>query len=115
MKRAGEVVVIKYPFSDLSQAKLRPALLLGKLPGGHDDWLVCMISSRVRQQVDGFDEVIETHDVDFSQSGLKAASVIRIGRLLVVEGKLLPGALGTIGTERLQRVRSRLAAWLLQA
>jgi mRNA interferase MazF len=115
MKRAGEVVVINYPFSDLSQAKLRPALLLGKLPGEHDDWLVCMISSRVRQQIDGFDEVVKTDDADFGQSGLKAASVIRIGRLLVVEGKLLPGSLGSISTERLQRVRSRLAAWLLQA
>lgn len=115
MKRAGEVVVIKYPFSDLSQSKLRPALLLGKLPGEHDDWLVCMISSRTRQQVDDFDEVVELDDPDFSQSGLKSASVIRIGRLLVVEGKLFPGALGTISTERLQRVRSRLAAWLLQA
>ena len=115
MKRAGEVVVINYPFSDLSQAKLRPALLLGKLPGEHDDWLVCMISSRVRQQIDGFDEVVKTDDADFGQSGLKAASVIRIGRLLVVEEKLLPGSLGSISTERLQRVRSRLAAWLLQA
>lgn len=115
MKQAGEVVVIKYPFSDLSQTKLRPALLLGKLPGEHDDWLVCMISSRVRQQIDGFDEVIEEDDADFGSSGLKTANVIRIGRLLVVEGKLLPGALGTVSTERLQRVRSRLAAWLLQA
>lgn len=115
MKQAGEVVVIKYPFSELSQTKLRPALLLGKLPGEHDDWLVCMISSRVRQQIDGFDEVIEEDDADFGSSGLKTASVIRIGRLLVVEGKLLPGALGTVSTERLQRVRSRLAAWLLQA
>lgn len=115
MKQAGEVVVINYPFSDLSQTKLRPALLLGKLPGDHEDWLVCMISSRVRQQIDGFDEAIKTDDADFGQSGLKAASVIRIGRLLVVEGKLLPGSLGSISTERLQRVRSRLAAWLLQA
>ena len=48
MKRAGEIVVIQYPFSDSNQTKLRPALLLGKLPGKHDDWLVCMISSRVR-------------------------------------------------------------------
>lgn len=90
-------------------------MLLGKLPGEHDDWLVCMISSRVRQQIDGFDEVIKVDDADFGQSGLKTASVIRIGRLIVVEGKLLPGALGTVSTERLQRVRRRLAAWLLQA
>jgi mRNA interferase MazF len=114
MMRAGEVVVIQYPFADSGQTKLRPALLLGKLPGRHDDWLVCMISSRSRQQITGFDDLIDMEDADFGQSGLKSTSVIRTGRLLVMEGKLFPGAIGSISMARLQRVRSQLAAWLLK-
>jgi len=113
--RAGEIVVIQYPFAALDQTKVRPALLLGKLPGPYDDWLVCMISSRIRQQIADFDELVDPKDPDFVQSGLKTASVIRVGRLLVIESTLLPGAIGKINIERLQRVRSHLAAWLLQA
>lgn len=45
MKRAGQIVSFRFPQTDLEEEKLRPALLLGKLPGSHDDWLLCMISS----------------------------------------------------------------------
>ena len=42
------------------------------------------------------------------ESGLKASSVIRIGRLAAVEGEILLGAIGKIAPERLERTR---AAW----
>jgi len=48
MKRAGQVVLFRFPRTDLGEGKLRPALLLGKLPGEYDDWLICMISSQMR-------------------------------------------------------------------
>lgn len=91
---------------------MRPALLVGKLPGIHDDWLICMISSRVQQQVSGFDDLINTSDTDFAETGLKSASLIRAGRLLVVQSELIPGSIGSVSSERLQRVRNQLAAWL---
>jgi mRNA interferase MazF len=46
MKQAGQVVVYRFPQTDLEEGKLRPALLLGKLPGEYDDWLICMVSSQ---------------------------------------------------------------------
>ena len=57
MKAAGQVVVFRFPQADLEEGKLRPALLLGKLPGNYDDWLICMISSQTRQYVEGFRNV----------------------------------------------------------
>ena len=48
MKKAGQVVLLRFPQTDLEQGKLRPALLLGKLPGEYDNWLICMISSQTR-------------------------------------------------------------------
>ncbi len=112
MKRAGQVVVFRFPQADLVSGKLRPALLLGKVPGPFDDWLVCMISSQLRHHVEGFDEVIEETDVDFPDSGLKVSSVVRLGRLAVVEGSLFLGAIGEISGDRLVRVRSNLVRWL---
>jgi|SRR5581483_2720686 mRNA interferase MazF len=114
MKRAGQVVVFRFPQTDLVRGKLRPALILGKLPGQHDDWLVCMISTQLTQQVEGFDEIIREGDVDFERSGLKAASVIRLGRLAVVDGKMLIGATGEIDAERLERLKSNFAHWIIQ-
>jgi mRNA interferase MazF len=96
----------------LEGGKLRPALLLGKLPGKYDDWPICMISSQLRHYVDDFDELVREDDSDFIQSGLKVSSIIRVGRLAVVEGVILVGAIGEIEPDRLQRIKGRLADWL---
>jgi mRNA interferase MazF len=112
MKQAGQVVVFRFPQTDLEGGKLRPALLLGKLPGNYDDWLICMVSSQTRQYIAGFDEIVQENDSDFGESGLKVASVIRVGRLAVVSGEILIGAIGQISRERLSQVKKHLADWL---
>ena len=112
MKRSGQIVLFRFPQADLQEGKLRPALLLGKLPGEHGDWLICMISSQVRHYVPEFDEIVREEDSDFATSGLKVASVIRVGRLAVVEAGILQGAAGEVAADRLQRIKTRLSQWL---
>ena len=112
MKKAGQVVVFRFPQTDLEAGKLRPALLLEKLPGEYDDWLICMISSQTRQYIAEFDEIIKDSDEDFGESGLKVTSIIRVGRLAVVSGEILLGAIGQISSERLNRVKKHISDWL---
>jgi mRNA interferase MazF len=112
MKEAGQVVVFRFPQTDLEEGKLRPALLLGKLPGNYDDWLICMISSQTHQFIEGFDEIVKESDADFGESGLKVTSVIRVGRLAVVSGDILLGAIGRVSNERISKVKKHLSDWL---
>ena len=115
MKKSGQIVLFRFPRTNLSNGKLRPALLLGKVPGPFDDWLICMISSQIHQYVADFDDIVREGDSDFSQSGLKVTSVIRVGRLAVVDGQLLVGAIGEISEERLRRIKQRLSEWIMNA
>ena len=115
MRAAGQLVLMPFAFTDQSGTKLRPALLLCRAPGRHDDWLVCMISSRVQQAEAGFDEIVAQTDADFARSGLKVTSAIRLARLAVVEASVLAGAIGSIAPERLNGVRRRLAEWIATA
>jgi mRNA interferase MazF len=80
----GQIVLFRFPQTDQQPGKFRPALVVRKLPGCHEDWLVSMISSQLIQEVTGFDETISREDPDFEDSGLKLASLIRVGRLAVV-------------------------------
>ena len=112
MRRAGQVVLFRFPNTDLVAGKLRPALLLGRLPGEGDDWLMCMISSQLRHYVAQFDEVVQSNAPDFADSGLRITSVIRVGRLAAVDGAILAGATGQIAQDRLLRIRNRLSEWL---
>ena len=109
----GQIVLFKFPQTDQQEGKLRPALVLRKLPGQYDDWLICMISSQLHQKIQKLDEIITTEDSDFIQSGLKLPSVIRASRLAVVNGGIFLGKLGQIAHNRLDRVRQNLARWIL--
>ena len=113
MIHEGQLVLFSFPQTDLAAGKLRPALVLRRLPGPHDDWLVCMISSQLRCEVRGVDEVLFDTDEDFPAAGLKLSSVIRITRVAVVAAASLQGAIGELSKERLTRIQSRLAEWMV--
>lgn len=113
MKRVGQIVLFRFPQTDLEGGKLRPALLLGHLPGAYRDWLICMISSQLHHYVADFDELVQTSDADFTESGLKVPSVIRVGRLAVVADETLLGAIGQISSDRVEQIKKRLAEWLV--
>lgn len=109
----GQVVLLQFPHTDQANGKFRPALVLRPLPGRYRDWLICMISSQLDQEIGGIDEVVDQRAADFLQSGLKLASVIRITRLAVVSEGIFLGRLGQIAPERLGRIQRKLADWLL--
>ena len=106
------IVLVPFPYIDLSGSKLRPALMVRQASRRFDDWLVCMVSSQLQQAEPDLDEFLSPEDDDFSATGLKASSVVRPSRLAVVEGAMLVGCLGVISDERLERLRQRLAIWL---
>ena len=113
MVREGQVVLFKFPPTGQAQLKLRPALVIRKLPGHHEDWLICMISAQLSQAVPVFDDIVSKKDEDFLQSGLKQESAIRITRLAVVHKSILSGGIGEIRAERLQRIKRRLSDWII--
>jgi len=113
MIREGQIVLFRFPYTDQEGGKLRPALVIRKVAGPYDDWLICMISSQLSQQMVGFDEILAEENDDFIRSGLRQASVIRIGRLAVVQKNILLGAIGEISPERLEQVKKKLSDWLL--
>jgi mRNA interferase MazF len=115
MAIAGQIVLFRFPQTNLTLGKLRPALLIKPLSNhGYDDWLACMISTKTGQEIAGLDEIISPQDVDFSQTGLKSESVFRVSRLAVVSEQILLGKIGEISEARLTRIRQNLANWIFK-
>lgn len=112
MPALGQIALVRFPSTDLEPGKLRPVLLLAQCPGRHGDWLVAMVSSQLHQQVAGFDAEIHPGDDDFQSSGLKVASLVRLGRLAVLDVTVLAGALGHVAPQRVANLRERLVQWL---
>lgn len=110
--KAGDIVLVRFPQTDLQTGKLRPALVIAMAPGRHDDVLLALVTSRTYQALPEFDEIIEPDDDDFAQTGLKVRSVVRLARLATVDASVINARLGEVGRHRLVSIKRRLAAWL---
>ena len=94
----GDVVVVPFPFSDLSQAKRRPALVVAVLDG--DDLLLCQITSQsVRDKY-----AIALADKDFDSGGLRQRSNIRPNRLFTADQRIVLYKVGQLATAKLREV-----------
>lgn len=91
---AGEVVVVPFPFSDLTQTKRRPALVLADLDG--DDLILCMITSRAVK--DRYAVPLEVED--FESGGLAVPSNIRPSRLFTADSAIVVSVVGKLKAEK---------------
>ena len=96
------------------QVKNRPAIVLRAMPP-YGDFLVCGVSTQLRQEVAGFDDPIAPGDPDFLASGLKAASLIRLRFLAVLPASGLLGAIGSISEDRHARRSGSATTFVLRA
>ena len=108
----GDVVLTPVPQAD-GTIKNRPAVFLREMPP-FKDLLVCGISTQLRQEVKGFDEIISTSDSDFAASGLVKESLIRLGYLAVLPRNQIIGTIGSISSERHKNLLERLSAYLVK-
>lgn len=111
--KEGDVVLTPLPQTD-GQVKNRPAIILRAMPP-YGDLLVCGVSTQLHHEVVGFDDSLRPSDTDFVASGLKAASLIRLGFLAVLPASSLLGAIGSIDQARHLRLLERLANHLRSA
>jgi mRNA interferase MazF len=106
----GDIALAPLPQAN-GQIKNRPVVLLRRLPP-FSDFLVCGVSTQLQQRVAGFDEIIGSDDKEFTASGLKAASLIRLGFLAVLPDSALLGKIGLLSPERRQRLLANLCRHL---
>jgi len=94
----GDVVVVPFLFSDLSQSKRRPALVITPLEG--NDNILCQITSK--NISDNY--AISIDDVDFESGSLKQVSNIRPNRLFTADNQIILYRLGSIKKEKLTQL-----------
>jgi mRNA interferase MazF len=95
------VVVLNFPFSDLSQTKRRPALVVAALRG--DDLILCQITSQARD--DAYS--VQLDDSDFMAGGLNWSSRIRPNRLFTADSGIVVYRAGHVTAAKLNETRGR--------
>jgi mRNA interferase MazF len=94
----GKVVVVPFPFSDLSDSKRRPALVVADLTG--DDLILCQITSQNARD----HYAVPISDSDFSTGNLNRKSNVRPNRLFTADSKIIAYEIGELKTDKFSEI-----------
>jgi len=96
----GDIVLIPFPFTDLSGNKNRPAIVL---IDSEDDVTICFITTQLKWQSE-FDITIQPT----KSNGLKKTSLIRLNKFATVDKELIIGLLGQLDKKYLDQLNENL-------
>lgn len=100
---AGSVILIPFPFSDLSQSKIRPALVLANAERG--DWILCQITSKPYADR----RAIRLDGADFVSGGLELTSYVRPGKIFTANEALMIETVGQLRADKLRTILKGVA------
>jgi mRNA interferase MazF len=106
----GKIVLVPFPFDDLTADKVRPALCLTDPIGPHRHVVVAFISSQVPNVVTATDIVLDSRHKDFATTGLRVPSMLRLHRLVTLTSALIRRELGHLSPDLQLDVDRKLAA-----
>lgn len=109
MKRC-DIVLIKFPFTDLSSNKVRPALVVSSDNYNQQgqDAIFMLITSNTSNPTSS-DILIDSSDEEFSLTGLKRASLIKTGKIVILLKNLATRKLGEAGPVLMTKVNNMLS------
>jgi mRNA interferase MazF len=90
------IVLVSFPFDDLSTTKVRPALCLTDSIGTYQHVILAFISSKVGDYQLPSDIIVNEKEPDFSETGLKLTSLIRLHRVATLPTELIRRNLGNL-------------------
>ena len=96
----GDVVVLPFPFSDLTKSKRRPALVVANLEG--DGIILCQITTEAR--IDDYSIVLTNND--FKQGSLNLTSIIRPNRLFTADKSIILYKIGSLKESKIKEVEA---------
>ena len=102
----GKIVLVPFPFTDLTVAKLRPALVIHE---SAKDVVIAFISSKVPVEPSDTEVLLRKGRAGFERTGLKVDSVIRLDKVATVLKDLVVGELGEFEEDTRQEVNAKLA------
>lgn len=104
----NKVVLVPFPFDDLSSSKVRPAVCLTDPVGRYRHVVLAFITSRLPEESLLTDIKISRESDDFDATGLRVSSTIRLHRMMTATTDIIIRQLGQLSTHQQKQVKSRL-------
>lgn len=105
MYKFGTIILVPFPFTDLTSTKVRPALIVSKTDAMTKDLILAFITSRGQQQNKQACFPLETTQKHFKKTGLKVDSFVHFDKLATLNKKLILGELGLLDKELIKKAK----------
>lgn len=105
MYKFGTIVLIPFPFTDLTATKVRPAVILSKTDADAKDVVLAFVTSRTHEQKRRGSFLLTATEKHFKKTGLKVDSVVRFDKLATLSKKLILGELGDLDKALLKKAK----------
>lgn len=102
----GDIVIVPFPFSDLTGSKRRPAVVLASLSG--DDLILCQVTSQAVRD----NYAVEVKDSDFDEGTLKRPSNARPNRIFTCDRHLILYKIGHLNSAKIKEVSDKISELL---
>lgn len=106
--RKGTIVLTRFPFTNLSSSKRRPAVIVSKVNNNKQDVIVAFISSVIPRHLEETDFLLNNLDTDFNNTGLRKSSVFKLNKLATLEKNIFSGELGFISDKLINEIDKKL-------
>jgi mRNA interferase MazF len=90
----GKVVLVPFPFDDLSAIKVRAAVCLTEPIGPHRHVVLAFITSRIPDALLDTEVVLDASHADFASTGLRVSSTLQLHRLMTATTSLIRREMG---------------------
>ncbi|WP_016777735.1 type II toxin-antitoxin system PemK/MazF family toxin [Anaerophaga thermohalophila] len=110
----NSIVLVPFPFDDLSDSKVRPALCLTSEIGRYKHVIIAFISSKIPVDLVESDIVIKKGSEEWKGSGLAVDSVIRLHKVVTIPKSLIRRKLGVISKKTVNEIEKKLMDLFLE-
>ena len=102
----GDIVLVNFPFTEISSKKLRPALIIAE-ESKFQDFILAFITTQFDQK-EKYDVLLSIKSKDFQKTGLKRDSLLKLNKLTTLNKRMIIGKIGSLPKEQINQVNNNL-------
>ena len=100
--KTGNIILVPFPFSELTNIKVRPAVVISTTKDKYEDVIVSAISSVIPDSISANEIIIESNSVN----NLRVKSVLKVDRIITIKKESVIAMIGSLSENELNLFKS---------
>lgn len=90
--KTGNIILVPFPFSELTNIKVRPAVVISTTKDKYEDLIVSAISSVIPDSISANEIIIESNSIN----NLRVKSVLKVDRIVTIKKESVIAMIGSL-------------------